>query len=221
MGLELIGALANQGGNMASNFFNFLSSQLVGRQERDFTREMYDKSFSDQLKMWHMNNDYNTPKAQRERLMNAGFNPALMYGKSGSTGTSGSPSEGGKVSQSSFPLFQYQQGMSILEKMYDLKAKKAQADILKGDAYLKDIDTEVAGQLIYDKTQAQRGKYRKDVNEGKKSYIELKNLNKYLQNRAEKEAMEAELRKMERNFFKASKAMRYLGILGGTFRNFK
>lgn len=30
-------------------------------------------------KMWHMNNEYNTPKAQRERLVDAGLNPALMY----------------------------------------------------------------------------------------------------------------------------------------------
>lgn len=41
-----------------------------------------------QEKMWHMQNEYNSPKAQIARLKEAGLNPAMMY----SNGSAGGPS---------------------------------------------------------------------------------------------------------------------------------
>lgn len=43
-------------------------------------------------KMWHLNNAYNTPKAQMQRFKDAGLNPNLIYGK-GTSGNSNSPSK--------------------------------------------------------------------------------------------------------------------------------
>jgi hypothetical protein len=39
------------------------------------------------LRMWHLNNQYNTPSAQMQRLQQAGLNPNLMY-QNGTTGIS-------------------------------------------------------------------------------------------------------------------------------------
>lgn len=44
------------------------------------------------LKLWNLNNEYNTPLAQMERYQQAGLNPHLIYGNgSASAGNSGSP----------------------------------------------------------------------------------------------------------------------------------
>lgn len=216
----MIAAMASQSGAQRANFFNFLSSQLTGYQERKFTEKMYDKSINDQERLWMMNNDYNSPKAQRARLEEAGFNPALMYGKSGSTGNSGSPASGGQLSQSSFPTFQFERGLGVLEKMYDIQAKKAQADILKGDARIKDIDASMYENFEADGTlvRGKRGEYNKKIYEGSLKGKENRYMENYLKERNNKLRMESELRKMEYEFFKANKAFRYLGILGNIMR---
>lgn len=54
-------------------------------------RENADYSFNQNLQMWNLNNAYNDPSAQMERLKNAGLNPNLVYGGGNVTGnTSGS-----------------------------------------------------------------------------------------------------------------------------------
>lgn len=53
------------------------------------------KSRQFQEKMFHMTNEYNHPLAQRQRLEEAGLNPALMYGGSvtGAAGTADQPAK--------------------------------------------------------------------------------------------------------------------------------
>lgn len=72
-------------GSSATNSANAAQLQAV-KMQNDFNE-----------KMWNMNNEYNTPLAQRQRLEQAGLNPNLAY--SGvNTGNSSSP-----VTQSSLP----------------------------------------------------------------------------------------------------------------------
>lgn len=52
----------------------------IGAQKRAATT-----AYKRQKEFWNMQNAYNTPKAQMERLKAAGLNPALMYGQ-GNTG---------------------------------------------------------------------------------------------------------------------------------------
>lgn len=59
------------------------SSALNARQSAvDFKRQ---SNFA--WDMWNATNAYNSPVQQRARLQSAGFNPALMYNQSGSTGS--------------------------------------------------------------------------------------------------------------------------------------
>lgn len=43
------------------------------------------------IDLWNKQNEYNTPQAQKSRLLAAGLNPALMYGQSASTGIASAP----------------------------------------------------------------------------------------------------------------------------------
>lgn len=53
-------------------------------KERKWNEQMLDKQNDWSLNMWNMTNEYNSPSAQKERLLDAGLNP-LYYGLDGSS----------------------------------------------------------------------------------------------------------------------------------------
>jgi len=59
----------------------------IGSRKKAFNRskQLMNERFKLDKQMWDYQNAYNTPKAQMERLKQAGLNPALMYGQ-GTTG---------------------------------------------------------------------------------------------------------------------------------------
>jgi hypothetical protein len=69
------------GGALTGGLMDGIGSLFtIGAQKRAAT-----KSYERQIDFWERQNAYNTPKAQMDRLRDAGLNPALMYGK-GNTG---------------------------------------------------------------------------------------------------------------------------------------
>lgn len=79
------------GTNMVSSIGNGLIGGLIGlgntALQHKYNKELSDYQFDQNISMWNMQNEYNSPTAQRERLEAAGLNPALLYGNGGgSTG---------------------------------------------------------------------------------------------------------------------------------------
>lgn len=64
----------NWSDSVKEQYFNMLNSDLANQHE---------------LEMWRLNNEYNTPAKQMERMVEAGINPAAAYGQV-SSGSSGS-----------------------------------------------------------------------------------------------------------------------------------
>lgn len=92
-------------GSLLSGGVNFLGDVVGGiatgifnhgeaRRDRNFKREMYQRAVDDQIKFWNMQNEYDLPSAQLQRLMDANLNPLLMYGEGGISGNlaAGAPS---------------------------------------------------------------------------------------------------------------------------------
>ena len=73
----LIGTAGSLGSSIASNKGALRRQRLADREN---------------IRFWNMQNQYNHPKAQMERLQKAGLNPNLIYGSSvaGATGSAGS-----------------------------------------------------------------------------------------------------------------------------------
>ena len=69
---------------------NVGNAQLYKKQRAD-NREDATTAYNRSLEMWNMNNAYNDPSAQMERLRQAGLNPNLVYGN-GATTTASAPS---------------------------------------------------------------------------------------------------------------------------------
>lgn len=94
-GAAIAGAasLIGQGGDM---YFQGKSNQAT----RDWNQRMYENQRRDQWSDWNAitkyNEQYNSPAAQKQRLIDAGLNPALMYGN-GSVANTNQASMPGKA----------------------------------------------------------------------------------------------------------------------------
>lgn len=82
--------------DMAMAPINAIGSILTGgasaRKQYQYQLKLMDKQNQQQIDFWNMNNEYNTPLAQRARLEQAGYNPDLMVGGSGNMFQSQMPS---------------------------------------------------------------------------------------------------------------------------------
>lgn len=71
---------------------NLFTGGASARKQYRYQSKLMDKQNQQQIDFWKMNNEYNTPFAQRARLEQAGLNPDLMYGGSGNMPQSQMPS---------------------------------------------------------------------------------------------------------------------------------
>lgn len=73
-------ALIGGGASLLQNIGNGLFQSSANRQAQNFAENMYARQRTDALADWNMQNDYNSPAAQMQRLKAAGLNPNLVYG---------------------------------------------------------------------------------------------------------------------------------------------
>lgn len=74
-------------GSLLQGASGVIGSIIAGRNARKLAAEQnaYNEA------MWNKQNAYNTPQAQKQRLIDAGLNPALMYGGGGAQNVAESP----------------------------------------------------------------------------------------------------------------------------------
>lgn len=97
-------------GNLASNVFNVGSQRGVNRDMMQF-----------QERMFHLTNQYNHPKAQMQRMIEAGLNPNLMY-EHGSSGQASMPSSP-KLNAPEVGL-DFHSGLMLQSNLENMKAER-------------------------------------------------------------------------------------------------
>jgi len=122
--------LLQMGMSAASQAANMISQGNANRKNREFTEKMYNRQRQDSLSDWAMQNEYNSPQAQMERLRNANLNPNLVYGNGSVVANSQSmPRQASGQSYGHQPTqFNFQQG---IEAFTDARVKQAQYDNLR------------------------------------------------------------------------------------------
>lgn len=80
---------ASAGASLISSGINAASQSNLNRRNRKFAREMWDKQGAREVEFWDMQNRYNDPSAQMQRLQAAGLNPNLVYGTGATTEAAG------------------------------------------------------------------------------------------------------------------------------------
>ena len=90
-------------------------------------RKRQEQANTDNIAFWKMQNKYNDPKAQMQRLQSAGLNPNLIYG--GSTGQASGMAE--KIAPSKASPTRVDNPLSNITQFANIEQSKAQTDNLQ------------------------------------------------------------------------------------------
>lgn len=152
----MIGGIISGIGGLASNLLNRQEQRNVNQQQMDFSREMWDKQGIREKEFWNMQNAYNDPAAQMQRLQNAGLNPNLVYG-SGSAAQSAAPlspkqAHGASPSAARVDFGSIvQQTMALAQMKANIARTEAETKAIESRTVNQDFDNQVKQLLGYDK----------------------------------------------------------------------
>ncbi len=124
-----LGAIGQTVGQTASGIFGYLGQRSANKTNIRLAREGREHD----VNMWNMQNAYNTPEMQMQRLKEAGLNPNLIYGDgSASTGNAGSaPSAHTASVQNELATVAQMNLMPLISAYTDWQVKKAQIDNIR------------------------------------------------------------------------------------------
>jgi hypothetical protein len=115
---------------------NALSTGNMNRRNRRHQIEMYERTFRDNIRFWEMQNEYNDPSAQMERLRRAGINPHMIAGNPSAVGNAGN------IQSPNVQPYQHQAAdfsgfgnaaRNMIHDIADIDIKRAQVDNMKVD----------------------------------------------------------------------------------------
>lgn len=129
----LVAPLIMAGSSLLGSGLNAASQGSMNRKTRRWNEKMYGMQRADALADWNMQNEYNSPVSQMQRLRDAKLNPNLVYGN-------GADAMGGVVRSTNVESWNPQTprwgdmaaaGGAGLSAYYDTQIKEAQIDNLK------------------------------------------------------------------------------------------
>lgn len=181
------GSLANVAGNVAvgaGNLYaqreaNKFSEKMYYQQLAD-NRANYQMQLADNIRLWNMQNDYNSPSSQIQRLTAAGLNPHLVYGNGVTGNSSSSPSSASGISPATaakHQAYQLPQNMlgglsSFLDQLYKYaQIKKTNQETANLNETQKLTSSQIVGnnlknayqQLVNSKTELGKKFWLKEI----------------------------------------------------------
>lgn len=124
LGAAAIGGIAAGASALASTGANIYGGAVKNRKQRKWAEEQATLEWQRKYRAWEAMNEYNHPAAQKERLQQAGLNPALMYQQ----GNPGNASTMPQVTEQKTGGYEWQ-GMDLGSAMSAfLMARKTQAE---------------------------------------------------------------------------------------------
>lgn len=144
-------SLLQSAGNIFTAGANRRAQQKENEKQRQWSREMYDLQNQRDIEFWNMQNAYNDPLAQMQRLNNAGLNPHLVYGngadtQAGPIATHSAPTPNTKAPQFA-PL-----GDAITSGLFSfLDVQQKKANVARTDAETQAITANTANREFLNK----------------------------------------------------------------------
>lgn len=125
-------AAAQAAGGILGGVLGHESAKKLQRWEHGNNQALMQQQFNNNVDMWNMQNAYNNPSAQMQRMRDAGLNPALMYGKNATGSTSGNagaiaPVKPLQTQGRNATMSGMNAAMQAMHAFADLKLKKVQA----------------------------------------------------------------------------------------------
>lgn len=116
--------------NAAKGLFGWIGQRKQNKIQREYEQQTYEKNKRDQLDFWHMQNEYNSPQAQMQRLKDAGLNPNLVYGN-GADAISGNLQAPSPSISNSTRFENPITDANIFSQMANLSKSSAQIDLMR------------------------------------------------------------------------------------------
>lgn len=116
------------GAEQLSQGINAVLQGFQNRRDRRFAQQQYNIQRQDALSDWNMQNEYNSPASQMERLKAAGLNPNLVYGSGVNQVSAQVKSATAATPQGTAPKFS---GSNVVGAYLDAQMRQAQTDNLK------------------------------------------------------------------------------------------
>lgn len=171
-------------GSVLSNALNVSNQNKQNNESRKFSWQMYAQQRRDAMADWNMQNAYNDPAAQMERLKNAGLNPHLVYGK-GADAQSQSAPRGSSAPTPTFNAPRMNLDTTSLALMA-LQAQQLKANISRTEAETEAIRSRTVGTEFQNELNRAIGidqmqyKYNTEVNklsqEQKRDLMDFENI---------------------------------------------
>lgn len=125
------GSVISAGIGALGSLFGTGVNSREAQKDREFQERMYKQQYQDSIDFWKMQNEYNLPSAQLDRLKQAGLNPLLMYGDGG---ISGNIAQGAPQLPSAPHGAQARADLSAMIPLANLALVKAQAKAMDAQA---------------------------------------------------------------------------------------
>lgn len=143
--MALLPAIIGGAAAIGSAIFGAKSSKKQNESSREWSEKMYERQRADEIEFWNMQNSYNSPEAQMQRLRDANLNPHMAYGSGNVSGNSASKADVPNAHKPEFNTTRVDLP-AIVNSYFDVKQKAAQAnntklqgDLLKLEAINKGL----------------------------------------------------------------------------------
>ncbi|QCS36294.1 minor capsid protein [Capybara microvirus Cap1_SP_222] len=173
MGDFLLGSLISTIGNA----FGIGSSNQANMELAKYQNEQ-------NIKFWQMNNEYNTPLAQRARMEEAGYNPNLFYGQ-GTPGNSPSPVKAERATVQPFQMADFGRAL-YNDAQLELATRQVDANINRTNAQTLAILESIPGKTADSAIKRLNASWLTETFDGRVESVRLKNDQISLHNNAER-----------------------------------
>ena len=177
------GALLNAGLGVVGNFLGNKQAEKNQQKQNEFNAQEAQKTREWQEKMWNLNNEYNTPLAQVNRIQEAGLNPNLVYGNgtiqnvtpmaSSSAQASSTPFNDSIAARHAKNFDAIMRGLQTAITMQELKNKKAEGKNIESNTEKNNAEAQESQQRA--KNLETENKFNLDTFDARKVAIELQN----------------------------------------------
>jgi hypothetical protein len=148
MPLPLLLPLIGAGIGAATSGLNMASQAHENKQNRRFSESMFKWQNAENLKNWNLQNAYNDPSAQMQRLKNAGLNANMVYGGGATTTAQQIQKSSPTDYKGQAPQFDPQPAMQMVDTYYNSQAKQQNIDNLAKQNALMDADLLLKNQQL-------------------------------------------------------------------------
>lgn len=162
MPLPIAAALIAGGSSLLGSGLGAWSTSVNNRKSREWNEEMYALQRKHAIQDWEMQNAYNSPAAQMQRLKDAGLNPNMVYGTGAEATAKSLPNKASVEGWNPSPVIQGDElgrsAMVSMDAFYNTAVREVQIDNLKAELEIKRQDallkaSELVGKNVTNETK--------------------------------------------------------------------